>query len=443
MTLPAEPLATASLLKAVPHTPFPRLVTGMLISNLGGMIALLTPLQLLLTLHLTRIAGVDAAAAFGVVSGIGALFAVFANPLGGRLSDRTAARFGRRRTWILTGAIAGSLVIFAINFTTEVWQVIIVWALAQTAFNFQLAASNALMPDQVPEERRGTVAGLAGAVAALAPLLGLLAVSLIHNSLIQWTIVAVVALVAGIIAVILIRDPQHLQADRVPLNIVELAKSFWLNPRRHPAFGWAWITRFLITCGVAANSYQTFFLMQKLGYTEEEVGGQVLLIALLTVGLIVVASAIGGVLSDKIRRQKPFVVAAGVLAAAGMIVMAFASDVSHVFVAGALTGVGTGLFFAIDLALCVRMLPSSENAGKDLAIINMANTLPQSFVPLIAPALLALGSFPVLYLTLAVLCLLGTVAVRRLSDIGQEEDPCFAPVMRIKPTSSHPQNPVL
>jgi MFS family permease len=412
-------------------TPLPRLIAAMLSSNVGAFVGLLTPLQLLLTLQTTRIAGDGAAAAFGIITGVGAFFALIANPLAGRISDRTAARFGRRRTWILTGAITGSLAVFAIGFTTEIWQVAVVWALTQTLFNFQLAATSALQADQVPPERRGTVSGFLGLATAIGPLGGIAAVSAMTDPVAQWATCAVVALVLGVLAVFILRDPQHPRTPgQAGLNLVELAKSFWLNPYRHPAFGWAFLVRFLITCAYASGTYNAFFLIDRFGVSPEEVGGIVLLLSLVSVGLLAVTSVVAGPISDRLRRQKPFVIASGFIAAVSLVLMAIAPSIEIVFVAVAVLGVGTGLFFSIDSALCVRVLPSAENAGKDFAIINIANTLPQSFVPFIAPIMLGIGGFPALYILLAVFGIAGAFAVVRIPELGREGDPRWAQITR-------------
>jgi MFS family permease len=401
----------------------------MAISNIGSYIALLTPLQLLLTLHLTRIASSGAAAAFGLVTGLGAFFALVANPLAGRISDRTTAAFGRRRTWILSGALAGAAVLTAMAFTTQVWQVAVVWCLVQALFNFQLAATSALLADQVPVDRRGTVSGFLGLTVAVGPILGIAAASAIADPVAQWVMVAVVAVIAAVVAVVLLRDPRHhAPAGSPSLGLGELARSFWLSPRRHPAFGWAWLVRFLITCAYAAGTYNAFFLIDRFGIAPDAVAPYVLQLSLLSVVLLALASGVSGVISDRLRRQKPFVVAAGVVSATGLALMAFAPTLPVVFVAVALLGFGTGLFFSIDSAMCVRMLPSAADAGKDFAIINMANTIPQSFVPFIAPALLALGGYPALYLFLAVLGLAGAWFVRRLPELGREGAPGTAPI---------------
>jgi predicted MFS family arabinose efflux permease len=222
------------------------------------------------------------------------------------------------------------------------------------------------------------------------------------------------------------------------LNLKQLLLSFWLNPRKHPAFGWAWLVRFLLTCAYASGTYNAFFLMDRFGVSPEEVGGSVLMLSLISVGLLAVTSVVAGPISDRVRRQKPFVIAAGVLAAAALSLQAFAPTIEVVYLAVAILGVGTGLFFSIDSAMCVRMLPSAENAGKDFAIINMANTLPQSFVPFIAPLLLGIGGFTALYVTLAVIAIVGALFVLRLPELGREGDPRWALITRESVTTATP-----
>jgi hypothetical protein len=102
-----------------------------------------------------------------------------------------------------------------------------------------------------------------------------------------------------------------------------------------------------------------------------------------------------------------------------------------VVVASGLLGFAVGTFLAVDLALCMRVLPNADDTAKDLAIINIAVALPQSLVPFAAPALLALGGYPALYLTLAALGVLGAVAILRVPEVGRELAPGrAAPITR-------------
>ncbi|RSN12939.1 hypothetical protein DMB42_12255 [Nonomuraea sp. WAC 01424] len=43
----------------------------------------------------------------GLVSALGGVATVIANPVSGHLSDRTAGRYGMRRPWILGGSLTG------------------------------------------------------------------------------------------------------------------------------------------------------------------------------------------------------------------------------------------------------------------------------------------------------------------------------------------------
>ena len=68
-------------------------------------------------------------------------------------------------------------------------------------------------------------------------------------------------------------------------------------------------------------------------------------------------------------------------------------------VAVAVSGVGFGLYFAVDLALVADVLPDPDNAAKDLGVFNYAGALPFTLAPALAPGILALGggSYSVLY----------------------------------------------
>ncbi|WP_438352531.1 MFS transporter [Microbacterium sp. CJ88] len=416
---------------ADPVTPLGRLITAIMFSTAGAFGATLAPLQLLLTIHMVRIGGEGAAISFGFVAGAGAVAALVANPLAGRLSDRTTAALGRRRTWILTGATTGSLALAAVVFTTQVWQVVAVWAVVQAMFTVQTAATSALLADQVPPQRRGGVSGLMGLGLSIFPLVVLAVVSAVGDSPLQWAICVAVGLIGGVVAALLLRERPLARAAGAPrLTLKEVVGSYWLSPRRHPAFGWAWITRFLVYCSFATSTYTAFFLLDRFGLTTDDLGPIVLAIAGISILVLAVTSVAGGFLSDRLRRQKPFVFVGALLAATGLVLTVFAPSVEVLYLTSAMNAIGAGLMYSVDNALCVRMLPDAGDVGKDFGIINLANQLPTSIVPFVAPALLALGGFPALYLTLAALGLLGALTLLRLPEIGHEGDPRWAQITR-------------
>ncbi|MCS7481984.1 MFS transporter [Umezawaea endophytica] len=415
-------------------TRFGRLAAALLTSQFGVYIAIITPLQLLLTLRLTDLTDDTGAAtdAFGLATGLGAVVVLVFTPVAGRISDRTTFALGRRRTWILFGALAGAAVVVVLGETSAVWEVVLLWCVAKALFSFQQSATVAVLADQVPPRRRGLASGLLGLVIPLAPLLGLAVVTALPaGSALQWQVVAAIAAVAGVVSVLLIREGRPEPRTNERGGIRSALRTFLLDPRRYPAFGWAWLVRFLITATYAAGSYVSLYLIQRFGVSRADVGGLVLVWSMILVPTAILASLGAGHLSDVVRRQKPFVVVSAFIGVAAMALLAFAPSLAVVFVAAGVMGLGMGMFLAVDLAMCVRVLPDGANAGKDLGIVNIANMLPQSLVPLSAPLLLGLGGYTAFFGFLALLGIAGALAVRRVPEIGQEGGaPGVAPLRR-------------
>src|SRR5690242_1010942 len=68
------------------------------------------PLLVTLPLKVNSLVGIKQAPnSLALVAGVGALLAMVGNPLFGKMSDRTASRWGMRRPWMVTGLAGGSL----------------------------------------------------------------------------------------------------------------------------------------------------------------------------------------------------------------------------------------------------------------------------------------------------------------------------------------------
>ena len=118
----------------------------------GTQLVFLAPLLVTLALKVNALVGIDRApAALGLVTGIGSFLALVANPLFGRLSDRTTAGLGMRRPWLVVGLLGGSLGIATVALAPNIPVVLVGWCLAQLMLNALLAALVAVLPDQVPQ----------------------------------------------------------------------------------------------------------------------------------------------------------------------------------------------------------------------------------------------------------------------------------------------------
>lgn len=391
---------------------------GMPLAVFGVYISLLPAINAALALRLTDMNPDTAAANLSWMLGVGALFAMVVNPLAGRLSDRSTSRFGARRTWTAIGALIGFLGLVVVAFAPSVPLMIVGWVIAQSGFNGALAALYAILPDQVPAQWRGRVAGLLGVLANAATPFGLFFVQLVSDPIAQTLIPGLIGLVMIAIFVILLKEsPQAPPTE--PFGLGKLFGSFVFNPRRHPDLGWAWVTRALITSAqMTALSYLTLYLIQDFGMSTDEAATKVFYATLVNVLGVLSTTSLVGWMSDRFGRRKPFVLIAGFVGVIGLVGIAVAPSYATLLVAEFVMGAGMGSFFAVDLALVTDVLPADGDNAKDLGVINIAQAAPQSIIPAAAPSIIsATGGYPGLFLTGGVLGALGALAVLPIKKV--------------------------
>ncbi|WP_067449685.1 MFS transporter [Actinomadura macra] len=367
-----------------------------------------------------RVAEVDPAGkerSLALIVALGALVAVVANPLFGRLSDRTTSRFGRRRPWLVGGVLGGSAGLMLIALAPAVPAIAIGWCLAQMSFNATLSALSATVPDQVPADRRGTVSGAVGFSQLIAVPLGAASAALFGDAVIRFLVPCLAATVLVLIFAVTL--PDRRVAKRLPpLTAKAFRDTFWTDPREHPTFGWMWLTRFVLFLALFTPvSYLAFYLGDRIGISPHALAGVLALLMLVEYSTSSLTSSLCGRLSDRVGRRKPFVVAAAVVMAVGMVLLATADSLTRVIVAQAVQGLATGLYFSVDVALCASVLPAPDDTAKDLGVINIANVLPQSIGPAFAPLLLAIGSgqnYTALYMFTALCALSGILVVSKV-----------------------------
>ncbi len=81
-------------------------------------------------------------------------------------------------------------------------------------------------------------------------------------------------------------------------------------------------------------------------------------------------------------------------------------------------GLGYGVYMSVDQALVTQVLPEAANRGRDLGLINIANSAPQVLSPAIAaPLVNQAGGYPTLYLSVTAISLLGAAFVRKINGV--------------------------
>ena len=386
------------------------------LSYLGTCLLFIAPLAVTLALKVNGLVGAEAApGSLAVVVGMGSLVALVGNPLVGRLSDRTSSRLGMRRPWMVGGLVGGTAGILVVAMAPNVGTVLLGWCLAQLFFNAVLAVHVAVLPDQVPSMQRGRVAGVLGMCLPLASIGATFVVKVFSGH--QTAMFLVPCAVGGLFILVFVATlkDRHLSASVRPVwNRRELAGTFFVNPRRHPDFAWAFLSRFLLVMAYAfLTTYQVYFLLEELDRSEADIPDLVFVGTLVQSSAVVAASLVGGRLSDRTGRRKPFVLSAALVYACAMALLSVADDFTTFLVAVGLSGLGFGLYFAVDLALVTDVLPNPDDAAKDLGVFNYAGALPFALAPAVAPAILAAGggSYGFLYAVAAACAAAGAFAV--------------------------------
>jgi MFS family permease len=395
-----------------------RYIASVALVNLGITIAFFTPIQNLLPRLAQEVAPDSKETALAWITGAGAFASIFFNPLAGALSDRTTMRWGRRKPWVLGGALAGAVGILCLGLPATVLGLSLVWFACQATINSSYAAITATIPDQVPVRQRGLVSGWVGLSTTVGVVVGVALVSFVVTDLRPGLVVTAALLVLLVLPFVLgVRDVPLPHDKKPPFHLATWLRGFWISPREYPDFAWAWITRFLMMLGNSmATLYLLFFLQDAVEYPEPE-QGQTVLIGLYALGTILTAVVFGRI-SDRSGRRKIHVITSTIVMAVAAVILAFFPVFPAAMVAALVLGLGYGMYLAVDQALITQVLPTAIDRGRDLGVINIANSAPQVLAPVIAaPIVTGAAGYTGLYLMTAVITLTSAALVTRIRSV--------------------------
>jgi len=378
----------------------------------GAVPSILLPQQVTLTLGES-----DKVANLAIVATIGAFFAMIAQPIAGQISDRTRSRFGRRAPWMVLGTLAGGLAMVGLAFANTLIGIVIAWTLVQIAYNVAQGPLSAVMPDRVPLNRRGTFAALSGIGLMVGALGGQIVGSLFFGNIAAgYVTFAVVAVVILTLFNVFNPDYSSTEVQPEPFKLGDFLGTFWVNPIKHPDFFWAFTGRLLLYTGYfAVNGYQLFLLTDYFRVDEPQT--VIPLLGLTSLTGIVIATVVAGPLSDRVGRRKPFVFASSAVVGLAFLLPWVWPDFTAWFIMTLISGLGFGMFQAVDTALISEVLPSAKSFAKDLGVVNIAATLPQTLAPAVAGAIVLSFGYAGLFPVAIVLGVLGAVAIWPIKSV--------------------------
>ncbi len=368
------------------------------------------------------------------------MVALLAQAMMGLFSDRSTSRWGRRRPYILIGAIVTAVLTILIGFTAGMEGMVGFWVLfaiglVQPVFsNMGQAAEQAIIPDLVPEEKRGRFSGVKALLEIPVPLIvvaftvgklvsqghmwagllvaiGVLILAMLLTLLVperplketpppaEWApilrLVAMTVLFTLIIlglggAVRLVGNTLHGITSPARLFIimglfgllgmlVAVALGVWLSvrislgdsARKNSSFTWWVINRLAFLVGVVnLSTFAVYFLQARLGYVKEAAAAPASKLILFVGIFILISTLLASWLTDWFG-VKRMVAMAGLVAVVGTIIALSIPSLPVIYVGGCIIGIGAGLFYSANWALGTLLVPKEE-AGRYLGISNLA-----------------------------------------------------------------------
>ncbi|MFD5100944.1 MFS transporter [Streptomyces albidochromogenes] len=389
----------------------------------------------LLPIQVARITGTNDTAALSAASTIGAILATVGNPVFGQLSDRTRSRYGRRAPWILLCALLGALALVAQAQAASIATLGLSWGVVQFIMNGYQAALTAAMPDRVPASRYGTFSALVGLGVPLGTIVAALVIGGVPGDKFGmdgviggfggrfagengYYLIAAIVVAAAVFFTALSPDRDARRLPRERFELRAFFGNFWVSPRQHPDFCWAFVSRLGVMLGYfVVLTYNMFLLADHIRIPRQDLLPTVGFLMIVNALCTVAASVVIGPLADRVGRVKPFVLASGVLAALALTLPMISPTEGGMLAYNIVGGMAFGAYLAVDMALITKVLPRTADAGKDMGVINIANAGPQILAPTVAGWIVAAGGYEALFPIAALVSLVGALVVLRVRGV--------------------------
>ncbi|MER5483678.1 MFS transporter [Streptomyces sp. NPDC002812] len=408
----ARPAIAAPTATGVPVAPgkggMRRLMPMLALANTAMYMVYMGTGAVLLPVQIELVDPANKVANFGLIAGVAAVFATLFNPLTGLLSDRS----GRRNPWILGGGLAALGALALLGAAGTLLLVAIGWCLVQATMNVYQAALTAVVPDRVPVERRGLASAMVGIGTPIGVALGIYVATLFVPGDVPLGYLVLGAVIAGAALVFTVVVREQRAPAREPLPLLRQLAAFG-DTFKSADFRWVFIGRFLMMLGFFSVSlFQLYILQDHIALPEGLSPTEaVAFIAPIDAGVTLLATVLGGLLSDRLGRRKPLVALSCALCGIAMLVPVIKPDWTGMLIFTVLAGLAFGSYMAVDTALVTLVLPSATDAARDLGVLNMANAGPQIIAPFLAALLVGAVGYDGLYVVAALITLLGAASV--------------------------------
>ena len=325
----------------------------------------------------------------GILGFSGLVTAAVIQPIVGSYSDRTRSPLGRRVPYMLWGVFFVCLGLTGLSFTLTLISFLIIWIFIQANAGISTAPYLALIGDLVPNSRIGVASSLKilsdalGGVVLVA-VCGVLISFYRGPDTIEWLRITFGVLGGTLMVTVLISSSIAAPRERATHALRRGATTLGHHFRTglHPQLHWFLLSRFLlITATFIFPTYGLFFLRDVVMVSNP---AQTLGTAVLSIGGALALSVYpAGWISDRIGR-KPVIITGAVGAAAGSVLIFWATNTVQVVAIASIIGLCLGPVLSASWALANELaVPGRE--GRHIAIVNLATIGGAAFSKTLGP----------------------------------------------------------
>lgn len=359
-------------------------------------------LTVVLSLQVKRLVpGGEKGTYWGTVVFVGAVWALIGPFLFGYLSDKTRARFGSWRVFLVSGSLFTVLALYVLATASSFSAIVAGYLLLQVADDMAQGPYSALVPALVRKEERGLASGVLGLLRLSAQVVGAFAAILLGRLdggiTLIYIFIGCVTVACMLVTVLSIREATTAES----LGRVSFA-SAWIQPWKDHDFRMIWFIRFLVALGFyLVYNYLFYFLRDVVrdftflgipitsapaGLSPSEQERALELAAMNgTILIALVISIVGGISAVYFGRRadvigrKRVVYLAGAIMAIPMVPFVVCPNYTLILILAVIFGVGYGAYESATWALASDVMPDKRSLAKDMGLWQSSVSAPQIF----------------------------------------------------------------
>lgn len=330
-------------------------------------------------------------AAVALLSSFVSLAGLIANFVFGALSDVTRTRWGKRKPYIVGGLLIQAVLFLVIANVTSISVIIGCWVLVAIAENAVAASMVAQQSDRIAPRWRGTASMCWGVGWTCCQVITIIASQFLDRPQLGMYVLTGISLVLGLAHVLLMHEKSNLDEPRMNFDAGSLLSHFFLPIHGARDYYLALGGKLLMVIGgTCVGLYQLYIFTDYIHLDMPST--KVAMTTMTTISLItgIIFGVIAGPLADRFGRLKAPVAISVIFIGIAAVFPYFFPYAWAMYAFGVISGVANGVYNSIDGALNLAVLPNKDTAGKDLGIINFANTLSQIIGTAIAGGIITL-----------------------------------------------------